>query len=100
MLRDHVIAKLKDALPGLKRDYGVAELYLFGSVARGDDRPDSDVDVLVEFRPDADVSMTTLANIAIRLEDLLGRSVDVVENHPGLRPTFRERIEHDRLKVA
>lgn len=100
MLRDQVMTKLRGALPALRAEPGVAELYLFGSVARGDDKPESDVDVLVEFRTDADASMTTPADIAIRLEDLLGRQVNVIENHAGLRPHFRSRVEHDRLRVA
>ncbi len=49
---------------------------VFGSVARGDDGPDSDIDLLVE--PADDASLFDLAQLEIDLEDLLGRPVDVV----------------------
>jgi uncharacterized protein len=49
---------------------------LFGSVARGDDRPDSDIDLLVDFDPDS--SLFDLMRMTRELEELLGRPVDVV----------------------
>jgi len=49
---------------------------VFGSVARGDDRPDSDMDLLVDFAPDS--SLFDLMRMARELEDLLGHPVDVV----------------------
>jgi hypothetical protein len=100
MIRDQVIAKLKAALPDLRREFMVQELYLFGSVARGDDRPDSDVDVLVEFQLSARPTLSTFGRLQDRLEHLLGRGVDVVENHPHLRPAFRRVVEEERLRVA
>ncbi|MCD4673371.1 MAG: nucleotidyltransferase domain-containing protein [Anaerolineaceae bacterium] len=50
MKRDGVISKLKEQRQVLTQQYGVASLFLFGSVARDDTRPDSDVDLLVEFK--------------------------------------------------
>jgi uncharacterized protein len=49
---------------------------VFGSVARGDDRPDSDIDLLVDFNPDS--SLFDLMRMARELEELLGHPVDVV----------------------
>jgi uncharacterized protein len=49
---------------------------VFGSVARGDDRPDSDIDLLVDFTPDS--SLFDLMRMARELEELLGHPVDVV----------------------
>jgi uncharacterized protein len=49
---------------------------VFGSVARGDDRPDSDIDLLVDFAPDS--SLFDLMRMARELEELLGHPVDVV----------------------
>ena len=100
MIRDQVISKLKAALPDLRREFMVQELYLFGSVARGDDRPDSDVDVLVEFAEEARPTLSTLGGLLDALEELLGRKVDVVENHPRLRPVFSDMIQQDKLRVA
>ena len=100
MFRDHAIATLKAALPELRREFKVQELYLFGSVARGDDRSDSDVDVLVDFEPSARPTLGTFGRMQDTLELLLGRKVDVVENHPRLRPVFRQLIQQDMLRVA
>lgn len=99
MIRDQVIEKLKAALPELRREYSVQELYLFGSVARGDDGPDSDVDVLVEFRPDSRPTLFTLAGLLNAIEDLLGRKVDLGQRHM-LRPYMREEVEQEMRRVA
>ena len=57
----------------------VDELALFGSVLREDFRPDSDVDVLVQFLPEARHSLFDLARMQTELEEILGRQVDLVE---------------------
>ncbi len=65
----------------------ITELSLFGSVLRNDFRPDSDVDVLVRFAPDAGVSLYDLGRMERELEMILGRSVDLVS---------REAVEQSR----
>ena len=45
------VARLEEVLPLLRERFGVARIGIFGSVARGEDRPESDVDILVEFAP-------------------------------------------------
>ena len=97
MLRDAVIAKLK-AHEAALRARGVAALSLFGSLARGDERPDSDVDVLIDLTPDADFSLLEHAEVQVFICDLLGRETDVVVRD-GLRPRVRARIEPDELRV-
>ena len=67
------------------RRWKVAELALFGSVLRGDFRPDSDVDVLVTFAADADWSIFDLISMEDELSAVLGRKVDLVE---------RRAVEH------
>ncbi|MCL4741222.1 MAG: nucleotidyltransferase family protein [Phycisphaerales bacterium] len=95
-----ITARLRAAMPGLRRDFGVRSLAVFGSAARGDSTPGSDVDILVQFEPDAPVTLFTLADLHDRLRDALGREVDVVEDHPRLRPAFRRGIEEDLVRVA
>jgi predicted nucleotidyltransferase len=68
----------------------VTELSLFGSVLREDFGPDSDVDVLVTFSPDARWSSFDLVDMEEELEELFGRKVDLVEAL-GLRNPFRRR---------
>jgi len=56
----------------------IVEFALFGSILRDDFNPDSDIDVLISFGPDARKGLLTLAQIKHELEGLLGREVDVV----------------------
>ena len=60
------------------RRWKVAELSLFGSALRDDFRPDSDIDLLVRFAPDAEWSLLDQAHMERELEQLLGRRVDLV----------------------
>jgi len=66
------------ALDALCRRYGIRRLSLFGSTLKGTSRPDSDVDLLVEFQPGAMPSLFTMAEIELELSPLLGgRKVDL-----------------------
>ena len=62
---------------------------MFGSVARGDDRPDSDVDFLIDMEPGR--SLLDIGGLLMELRELLGRNVDVVTER-GLKPRIRERV--------
>lgn len=99
---DHaqIIQQLRTALPELRRRHAVAELGLFGSFARGSDDHSSDLDILVRFMPGSPVTLFTLSRLACDLKDLVGRSVDLVEDHSGLRPEFRATVERDLIRVA
>ena len=81
-------------LAELCRRYQVRELSLFGSAARGEIRPDSDVDLLVEFLPDAEVGLVEHAGLMLELERLLGRKVDLVSKN-GLKPRIRPYVLAD-----
>ncbi|TVQ61265.1 MAG: hypothetical protein EA378_09305 [Phycisphaerales bacterium] len=85
---------------GLRARYGVGSLGLFGSVARGQDDPEADVDVLVRFEPEAVVTLVTLSRLRDELQSLLGVEVDLIEDHPRLRPGFRAEVEKDLILVA
>lgn len=78
--------------------YYVSEAYLFGSFARGEQTPDSDIDL----RLVCGNAMTfgTLYELSYELEMELGRKVDVVTNPPEhMRPAFRKSIEQDEVRV-
>ncbi|MBN1935463.1 MAG: nucleotidyltransferase family protein [Anaerolineae bacterium] len=69
----------------------IRKLAFFGSVLRQDFRPDSDVDVLVEFHPDARVGLIALAGMELELAQIIGRRVDL--NTPrSLSPYFRAGV--------
>jgi len=78
-------------LSGLCRRYRVRRLALFGSVLRDDFRPDSDVDVLVAFEPNARVGFLALSRMQRELSELFQRSVDLVPMD-GLKPVIRESV--------
>ncbi len=69
----------------------IKKLSLFGSALRDDFRPDSDVDILVEFDPEAQVGLIRFAGLELELSALLGRKVDL--NTPGfISKYYREEV--------
>lgn len=92
-----VLSKLRAYAPAL-RDKGVIGLWLFGSVARGDAQPDSDIDLLAEFDPERRLSLVGLASLRAQLSDVLGVSADLVERST-LRNAVREAAEREAVRV-
>ncbi len=81
-----------EALAQLCRRHGIRRLSLFGSVLKGTDRPDSDIDLLVEFEPSARPSYLDLADIEQELSGMLaGRRVDL-RTPPELSRYFRDKV--------
>jgi hypothetical protein len=72
------------------RKWRITEFSLFGSVLRGDFRPDSDVDVLVSLDPGAPWSLYEWVEMIDELKEIFGREVDLVEK-TGLRNPFRRQ---------
>jgi len=72
------------------RRWEVVEFSLFGSALRDDFRPDSDVDVLVTFSKDAQISLFDLVQMQLDLEKIFHRSVDIIEKD-ALENPFRKR---------
>ena len=88
------------ALADLCRQYRVRELSFFGSAARGEMRPDSDIDILVEFLPNAEIDLVDYAGLMLDLQRLFGRKVDLVSKN-GLKPLIRASVLRDaRLLYA
>ncbi|MBI3321979.1 MAG: nucleotidyltransferase family protein [Candidatus Omnitrophica bacterium] len=90
-IRDHRAEILR-----LAAKYGARNMRVFGSVARGDARPDSDIDVLVDLEPGH--SLLDLGGLLIELQELLGCHVDVVTPQ-GIRPRLRERILREAISL-
>jgi predicted nucleotidyltransferase len=76
------------------RRYRIRELSLFGSAARDEMTPDSDVDLMVEFEPGARVGMIKFESLAEELTRLAGRRVDLVTRR-GLKPWIRTQVLKD-----
>lgn len=79
------------ALADLCRRYGVKELSLFGSAARGEMHTGSDIDLLVEFEPGGRIGVIKFESLAEELESLAGRKVDLVIKR-GLKPWVRPHV--------
>ena len=89
MKRDEIIEKLRAHEADL-RAQGVAHAALFGSLARGDDRPDSDIDILVDLDPAIVVTIFDYAGVKELIADMFDRPVDVVSREslkPRVQPT-------------
>lgn len=71
--------------------YSVRRLALFGSVLRDDFGPESDIDILVVFKPGARVSFMTLGRMQRELSTIFDRKVDLVPQE-GLKPVIREAV--------
>jgi len=77
----------------------VKKAWLFGSCSRGEESPNSDVDILVEYdRQNAKISLMKMAAIMLNLEDLLHRKVDMVEAG-RLLPFAQESVNHDKFLI-
>ena len=76
----------------------VVKAWLVGSFARGEQREDSDVDILVSFDDNASISLLHHAGMLCDLEDLLQRPVDLV-NESSLYPEVRETFNKDKILI-
>lgn len=91
-----VIGDKHDAILQLAAQHRAFDVRVFGSVARGEARPDSDVDFLVRFHEGA--SLLDMVALWQDLQDLLGRSVDVVDED-GIKARFRHHILRDVIPL-
>ena len=76
----------------------VVKAWIFGSFARGEEREDSDIDILVLFDDKAQVSLLRHAGMLCDLEDILNRPVDLV-NELSLYPEVRESVDNDKILI-
>jgi uncharacterized protein len=95
MNRHDILAKLREN-EAVLRARGVSHAALFGSRARGDDRPDSDIDIIIELDPAAHVSVFNYAGLKDYIAGLFDGPVDVV-NRDGLKPYVRPTATTDAI---
>ena len=95
MNAQEIIATLKENEAAL-RARGVAHAALFGSRARGDERPGSDIDILIEIAPDAPIDLFAYVAITQFVEDLFPVPVDVA-NRRALKPHVRPSAEQQAV---
>lgn len=98
MNKSEVLKKLASLQDELKK-FSVKELYLFGSCAREEAGDESDLDILVEFEPKAQIGLFHFARLRRRLCKLLGREVDLV-TPDAIRAEMREEILREAVRAA
>jgi predicted nucleotidyltransferase len=97
MRRDDVITRLKEAEPAL-REFGVAALYLFGSHARDEASPDSDVDVFIDPASDRPFGFLPYMDAYEAIKQAVGPNVDYGTRN-GLHPLLRPDIEREAVQI-
>ena len=90
-----ILTQLRSLLPKLRREFPLGRVAVFGSMARGDSHPGSDLDLLVDVEPSIGLGFVTLAD---RLELELGRKVDLVSKR-AVKPTLLRQIEAEMIDV-
>lgn len=91
-----IIGKLKTLKPGLQELFGITELAVFGSYARGEDKNDSDIDIVI-LKMERKNGLI-IARAKRYLSEQLGREIDI-GLYDSLRPFIRKRIERELIRV-
>jgi len=89
--KEEILKKLRELKPYLQKEFGVKEIGIFGSVVRNEQRPDSDIDILIDYDVKVMRSVFKLIKLKFFLEEILGKKVDLVPKK-GIRPQLREKI--------
>lgn len=97
MTREELLQKLRDLAPEIKAE-GVASMSLFGSRARGDAKPDSDIDLLIDVAPEVRFSLLNVSGIGLLVQDATGLPAQVSLRR-SLDARTKERIQDDLIRV-
>ncbi len=96
MGRDDILAILRDFKNNFADKYGIVEIGVFGSVARNEERDDSDLDICIKTKtPDA----FAMVHIKEEIENRVHKHVDIVRVREKMNPYLKERIEKDGVYV-
>lgn len=87
---------IKSKIVPILKKAGVTRSSLFGSVARGEAKKNSDIDILVELPKGKD--LLDVVGLKLDLEDALGRKVDIVE-YEEIKPAIRDNVLHDQIAL-
>lgn len=96
-IRDDVLAKLDAHLPEILQRFGIDSIGIFGSVSRGEDTKDSDIDVFISFSS-GQATFSNLVYLGDYLEELFGRKVDLVTER-ALSPYIQNDVMSEVIHV-
>ena len=96
MALNTIVQNKRDAILRIATQYGASNVRIFGSIARGEAGPESDVDVLIHLEPGR--SLLDIVAIKQELEELLGCNVDVL-TEASISPYLRERILLEAIRL-
>ncbi|HJJ39425.1 MAG TPA: nucleotidyltransferase family protein [Methanocorpusculum sp.] len=94
-IKSDVLSKIEEHLPEIQQRFGIKTLGIFGSVSRGEDTPDSDVDILYLFEEKRG-GMRDLGGLKYYLEELFGRKTDLISIN-YVSPLIRENVIADAI---
>ena len=92
------ILEIKKKIISILKRHNVKKAAVFGSVARGDSKRDSDIDILIEFEKGSNKSLLDLVSLKLDLEEVLKRKVDLVE-YSTIKPILRKNILKEQALV-
>lgn len=93
--------RMKEMIPKIQNYFvsqPINKAWLFGSYSRGEERPDSDIDILVQYDDSDNISLLTISRIMVQMKHLLGHNVDLVEDG-RLLPFAEESANHDKILI-
>ncbi|MBQ7531341.1 MAG: nucleotidyltransferase domain-containing protein [Paludibacteraceae bacterium] len=94
-------AEVRDMIPRMQRFFAmqpVNRAYLFGSCSRGEDTPDSDIDIMIDLDKSKPIGLFQYVNMKLDLQDLLHRPIDLVETDE-LLPFAQESAKRDKMLI-
>jgi len=83
--KTEILDKLKELKPSLESDYNITEIGLFGSYIRGEEKPDSDIDILINYK--AGTSIFTIGGLQYFLSEIFDKKVDI-----AMKNSLKRRI--------
>jgi hypothetical protein len=94
-IKADILAQLRRLKPELADRYGVSQIGVFGSIARNEAQPQSDIDIVVQMEP----NLFKRFQLKIELEALFNRDVDVLRYWHGMNPYLKARIDREAIYV-
>ncbi len=91
------IEKIKSKIINILKRNKISKAGIFGSYSRGEQKKDSDIDIVIEIN-DKNISLLGFIGLKLKLEDVLGKKVDMVE-YTAIKPLIKNRILNEEIRI-